>query len=137
MPKTLITILFLLFLVPAQAQTDSSTLLLKLSIKQATEVNHTFKFPLEQLKKIKKIEIECTDCDGDETFKISEVSVIVSNKRIPTVASNYGPEFTDGIVELIKEMNSNSIILLDKILLRSALGSETIQLKPISIIPKL
>jgi len=57
MPKTLITILFLLFLVPAQAQTDSSTLLLKLSIKQATEVNHTFKFPLEQLKKVKKIEM--------------------------------------------------------------------------------
>jgi hypothetical protein len=136
MLKQLITILFILFLIPAVAQIDSSTLLLKLDLKQAVSNTHTFQLPLGLLKKAERIEIQCRNCDNDETYQIIEHTVIVRGKDAPTFASNDGPEFTDGIKKLIKEMDLDSFILLDRIKLRPASSSETIELKPISLMPK-
>lgn len=88
------------------------------------------------MKKAERIEVRCTDCDNGETYNVIEHVVIVKCKDAPTYASNKGPAFSEEIVRLIQSMDAESLILLDRITLRSASGSETIQLKPISIIPK-
>ena len=150
MPKPLITILCILFLVPAKAQLVDSTFYIRLSqqeIIQQSETDFedknrelkidTTRLPLEQIKQIRYLGIACTDCSDSIKYSIHSYELIARPDSLPFFLRVSGAKLPDLYLNNIKpNLSKSALLLFDRVRIVSNLDEQPLRISHLFILPE-